>query len=118
MLKAVNWVQVQDGLPDSENQKGKGRMVPSGTLRRVALVATDVSEERSAYFISVTRIRELGTLGVTSNRLTLRRFTKIFLCRVRRLLATANLVPSSPVLVTLMKKALSSSETSVLTRAT
>jgi hypothetical protein len=36
---------------------------------------------------------------------------------MRQLLATAN-VPSSPILVTLMKEALSSSETSVLTRAT
>jgi hypothetical protein len=36
---------------------------------------------------------------------------------VHRLLVTAN-VPSSPILVTLMMKALSSSETSVLTRAT
>jgi hypothetical protein len=31
---------------------------------------------------------------------------------------TANVVPSSPILVTLMKEALTSSETSVLTRAT
>jgi spore maturation protein CgeB len=37
---------------------------------------------------------------------------------VRRLLITATVVPSSPVLVTLMKEALRSSETSVLTRAT
>jgi hypothetical protein len=37
---------------------------------------------------------------------------------MRRLLVTANVVPSSPILVTLMKEALSSSETSVLTRAT
>jgi hypothetical protein len=36
---------------------------------------------------------------------------------VRRLLVTANVVPSSPILVTLMKEALGSSETSVLTRA-
>jgi hypothetical protein len=42
-------------------------------LRRVALVRTDVSEERSASIISVTRIGELGTtLAVTSNRRTLR----------------------------------------------
>jgi hypothetical protein len=34
------------------------------------------------------------------------------------LLVTASVVPSSPILVTLMKEALSSSETSVLTRAT
>jgi hypothetical protein len=37
---------------------------------------------------------------------------------MRRLLVTASVVPSSPILVTLMKEALSSSETSVLTRAT
>jgi hypothetical protein len=37
---------------------------------------------------------------------------------VRRLLVTANVVFSSPILVTLMMDALSSSETSVLTRAT
>jgi hypothetical protein len=69
-------------------------MVSSGMLRRVALVRTDVSEERSASIIRVTRFGELGTLAVTS------------------------IVPSSPILVTLMKEALSSSETSVLTRDT
>jgi hypothetical protein len=37
---------------------------------------------------------------------------------VRRLLVTAKVVPISPILVTLMKEALSSSETSVLIRAT
>jgi hypothetical protein len=37
---------------------------------------------------------------------------------VRRLLVTASVVPSSQILVTLMKEALSFSETSVLTRAT
>jgi hypothetical protein len=41
-----------------------------------------------------------------------------FLRSARRLLVTANVVPSSPSLVTLMKEALSSPETSVLTRAT
>jgi hypothetical protein len=60
-------------------------------LRRVVVIRTDVSEKHSAYFIRVTRIGELGTtLAVTSNRRTLRRNSK----------------------------ALSSSETSVLTRAT
>jgi hypothetical protein len=42
----------------------------------------------------------------------------VFLRSVRRLLVTANVVPSSPFLVTLMMEALSSSETSVFTRAT
>jgi hypothetical protein len=79
-------------------------MVSSGMLRRVVLVRTDVSEEPSASFIRVTRIRELGIM--------------VFLCSVRPLLVTASIVPSSPILVTLMKEALGSSETSVLTRAT
>jgi hypothetical protein len=60
-------------------------------LRRVALVRTNVSEELSASFIRMTRIGEL---------------------------VTASVVPSSPILVILMKDALSSYETSVLTRAT
>jgi hypothetical protein len=77
-------------------------------LRRVALVRTDVSEELSTSFIRVTRIGELGTtLAVTSNRRS-----------VRWLLVTASAVPSSPILVTLVKEALGSSDTSVLTRAT
>jgi hypothetical protein len=37
---------------------------------------------------------------------------------LRRLLVAASVVPSSPILVTLMKEVLGSSETSVLTRAT
>jgi hypothetical protein len=87
-------------------------MVSSGMLRHVALVRTDVSEELSASFIRVARIGELGTtLAVTSNRRTLRRNTYF-------LLLTASVVPSSPILVTLIKEALSSSEMSVLTRAT
>jgi hypothetical protein len=64
-------------------------------LLPVALVRTDVSEELSVSVIRVTRIGELGTLAVT-----------------------INVVPSSPILATLMMEALSSSETSVLTGAT
>jgi hypothetical protein len=64
-------------------------MASSGLLRRVALAITDVSEELSASFIKVTRIGELGTT-----------------------------VHTSPIVVTLMKEALGSSETSVLTGAT
>jgi hypothetical protein len=44
-------------------------MVPSGILRRVALVRTDVSEELSASFNRITGIGEIGTpLASTSNR--------------------------------------------------
>jgi hypothetical protein len=77
------------------------RMPSSGMLRRVTLVRTYVSEELSASIIRVTRIGELGTT-----------------CSVRRLLVTASVVPSSPILVTLMMEAQSSSETSARTRAT
>jgi hypothetical protein len=42
----------------------------------------------------------------------------VFLHSVRRLLVAACVVPSSPILVTLMKEAPGSSETSILTRAT
>jgi hypothetical protein len=77
-------------------------------LRRVALVRTDVSEEPSVSIITVTRPDEPGTLlAITSNRRS-----------VRRLLVTANIVPGSSSLVTLMMETLDSSETSVLTRAT
>jgi hypothetical protein len=61
-------------------------------LRRVALIRTDVSKELRA--------------------------SLVFLRSVRRLLVTASVVPSSPILVTLMKEALSFSEMSVLTRST
>jgi hypothetical protein len=89
-------------------------MVSSWMLRHVALVRTDVSEEPGASFIRVTRICELGTtLTATSNRRMLRRNTS-----VRRLPVAASVVPSSPIFVTLMKEALGSSETSILTRAT
>jgi hypothetical protein len=81
-------------------------------LRRVDLVRTDVSEELCVSFVRVTRIGELRTtLTVTS------KYQVVFLRSLRRLLVTAN-VPSSPILVTLMKEVLSFSETSVLTSAT
>jgi hypothetical protein len=44
------------------------RIPSSWILRRVALVGTDVSEERRASIIRVTRIGDLRTLTVTSNR--------------------------------------------------
>jgi hypothetical protein len=95
------------------------RTPSSGMLRRVAPVRTDVSDELSATFLWVTRIGELGTtLPVTSNRHTLWRNTKWALRSMCRLLVTANVLPSSPILVTLRKVALRSSETSALIGAT
>jgi hypothetical protein len=46
------------------------------------------------------------------------KYQVIFLLSVRWLLVAASVVPGTPILVTLMKEALGSSETSVLTRAT
>jgi hypothetical protein len=80
-------------------------MAFSGMLHRVDFLRTDVSEELSASFIRVRRIGELVTTLV------------VFLRSVRRLVVTASVVTSSRIRVTLMKEALSSSETSVLTRA-
>jgi hypothetical protein len=57
----------------------------------------------------VDKNRRTRNVSITSKRL--------FLRSVRQLLVTANFVPSSPILVTLMKEVQSSSETSVLTRA-
>jgi hypothetical protein len=46
------------------------------------------------------------------------RIATLFILSVLRLLVTANIVPSSPILVTLIMEAVCSSETLVLTRAT
>jgi hypothetical protein len=84
-------------------------MPSSGKLRRVALVGADVSEELCSSIIRMTRIGELA--ANTKSDL-------VFIPSVRRLLVKGNVVLSSPILATLMIEALSSSETSVLTRAT
>jgi hypothetical protein len=68
-------------------------MPSSGMLRCVALVRADVSGKLRASVIKVTIIGE------------------------RRLVVTANFVPRSPILITLMMEELRSSETTVLTSA-
>jgi demethoxyubiquinone hydroxylase (CLK1/Coq7/Cat5 family) len=65
-------------------------------LHRVALVRTDASEERIASIIRVTRIGELGTI-------------RLFLRSVLLLLVTNNIVPSSPIVVTLIMETTRSS---------
>jgi hypothetical protein len=60
----------------------------------------------------------VSVAGLDGRKSRLSRPESPFLCSVRRLLFTAIVVPSSPIPVTPMKEALSSSETSVLTRAT
>jgi hypothetical protein len=74
-------------------------MSSSGALLRVAVVRIDVSEELRSSFITF-----LSHL--------------VFLRSVHRYLVTASVVASSPILITLLREALSFSETSVLTRAT
>jgi hypothetical protein len=78
----------------------------------VALVKTDISEERIASIIRVTTISELGTtLAVTSNY-------QLFLRSVLQLLVNPNALPSSAILFTLKMDVIRSSETPVLIRAT
>jgi hypothetical protein len=81
----------------------------------------------------VTGIGELGMLAVTSNKSKLQRNNVllcilcvcvcvcvyiVFLCSVLRLVVTANVAPSSSILVTLIMEVIRSSKTLVLTRAT
>jgi hypothetical protein len=63
-------------------------MSSSGMLHRVALVRTDVSEERSSSIIGVKRIGDPESMLAVPS--------------VLRLSVTANVVPSSPTLVTLI----------------
>jgi hypothetical protein len=97
-------------------------------LHRVALVRSNDSEELSASVITVKRIGELETTlkngvfwfvtqcGSCKNQ----RFggTWYFFAALCLLLVAACVVPSSPILVTLMKEAPGSSEMSDFTRAT
>jgi hypothetical protein len=57
---------------------GDWRMPSSGILRRVALVRTDVSEERIASIIRVTRIGELRTKSAVNSNWRMLRFKKWF----------------------------------------
>jgi hypothetical protein len=69
----------------------------------MAVVRTDVSEECSTSIIRVKRIGQVGTmLAVTSNRRTLR----------------INIIIILPIIVTLVREGLGSSETSVFITAT
>jgi hypothetical protein len=76
----------------------------------MALERTDMLQECSASIFRVTRIGELRTIAVTSNQ--------SISSQHARFLVTANVVPSSPILFTLMMEAIGSSDTSVLTRPT
>jgi hypothetical protein len=96
-------------------------------LRRAALLSMGFSEERSASIIRVTRFGELETtLAATSNRRTLQRnavltyyiHSIVKIPRENSISSQrANVVPISPILVTLMMETLRSSKTSVLTTA-
>jgi hypothetical protein len=91
---------------------------PSSSISRcVALVRTEVSQERIACIIRVERISELGTmLTVTSILNTLHIASGSSQCS--SLLVTAYLISGSLILSTFMMEAISSTETSVLTRDT
>jgi hypothetical protein len=73
-------------------------MPSSGTCRRVAHLRTDVSEERIA---SITRVKIYKDKYIVFHR------------SVLQFLVTANVVPSSPILSTLMMEAIPSERASV-----
>jgi hypothetical protein len=77
-----------------------------GMLRRVALDRTDVSEERIASIIIITRIDEIGTTYI------------LFLRSILQLLLSVNVVPISLIIFNLMIEAIRSSQTSILTTVT
>jgi hypothetical protein len=88
-LKAVPLPWIRILFNTSSEWSFLRRMPSSGMLRHVALVRTDVSEERSFSIIKETRMGKLGTtLAVTSNRRSM-----------PRLLDTTNVVCSSRILV-------------------
>jgi hypothetical protein len=87
-------------------------MPSSGILRCEALVRSDISEKHIAFIIRVKRLGELEiAIAVTSIRSTILR-------SVLLLLVTDNVVPSSPILVSLMMEAIRYFEMWALTRAT
>jgi hypothetical protein len=89
------------------------RIPSSGMWRRVGFLRTSISEERITSIIMTKMLSELRkTLVVISNPRKLRR------CTNTELLVTANVVPISPILFTLMMEAIRSSEKLVLTRVT
>jgi hypothetical protein len=92
-------------------------MSSSGMLHHVAVVRTDVSEERVTSIIRVRRIGELGILlAVTASSCIFSLQCPLSIHKTK--LLTANVVPSSLNLVALMMEVTRSSETSILTRAT
>jgi hypothetical protein len=83
-----------------KDRKNNGNILSSGGVY-VVLARTDVSEERSAFIIRVTRIDKPGTLEVTSNGNTLRRVMMEALCSSDTLgltTATRSNIPENDIL--------------------
>jgi hypothetical protein len=79
-------------------------MPSSGILCRVALIRTDVSEERIASIIKSDKNRR-ARKKVSSNYQP-KHTAKEYYSNVLRLVVIAKFVPSSPIVVTLMMEAL------------
>jgi hypothetical protein len=117
-------------LAVTNNRNTLGRNIK----RRVLQEPYGVTSQKTPFFIvtavKTSNLTELSLVprqpGLTLNRSEVEPMSSLArylrspstLRSVRRLLVTASIVPSSPILVTLMKEALIYSETSVLTRAT
>jgi hypothetical protein len=111
----ISWLQTQKSrvrfpaLPDFLSSSGFG----TGST---ALTTRHPSPQKLALNLASKWRSLIGIVPLRTNGHGICLF--VFLRSVRRLLVTAKVVPSSPILVIRMMEALSSSETSVLTRAT
>jgi hypothetical protein len=114
------WVQVAAGpslvvvFPNESYYEEGGRSV----CLSLSVSGTHLTLQQIFFFF----LKSSGAASLTRGRVCRFQFLLpsylVFLRSVCRLLVTTSVVPSSPILVTLMKEALSFSETLVLTRAT
>jgi hypothetical protein len=98
------------------------RMTRIGELGMLAVTSNDACTNQKAHYAVFSTLPPLHPSSVHVLLSTLFSNTPSLRCSrsesVCRLLVTANVVPSSPILVTLMMEALRSSKTSILTRVT
>jgi hypothetical protein len=100
-------------IPSSRILATEGSLVLPRILSRAPGTFPTFTGTASYFYVDELSFRQKGLTNIPHKE-----FGSEFLCSMLRLLITANFAPISQILVTLMMEALSSSETSILTRAT
>jgi hypothetical protein len=118
MKNGVFWVVTQCGSCKNRRFGGTWRLLQQGDKNRCTRNNTGSNQQPTHAVKNIRWERELERNSEIQKFHYSFLSHLVFLHSVRRLLVTASVVSSSPILVTLMKESLSSSETSVLTRAT